>query len=133
MRKVDGLDCLRPSLTAFSVNPGQQGRSSPAGVRSLRRLRKQLKEVLTLSIPTRNVVVSSTTWDILFGCCADGITEVLVCPSTSDVSGGNKLLASWLVRALQWLHSALRKFHRLTGILGTDRVSLGGIERRSML
>ena len=103
-RKVDGLDCLSPSVPAFSVKPGQQGRSSPVRVRSLRRLQEHLIEVLTLSIPTRNVVVSSTTWDILFGCCADGITEVLVCPVhirwQQQVSGGNKLLASWLVRAL---------------------------------
>ena len=62
-----------------TIGPGVF-RSSPAGVRSLRRFREHLIEVLTLSIPTRNVVVSSTTWDILFGCCADGITEVLVCP-----------------------------------------------------
>ena len=80
VRKVDGLDCLKPSVPAFSVKPGQQGRSSPARVRSFRRWQKHLIEVLTLSIPTRNVIVSSTTWDILFGCCADGITEVLVCP-----------------------------------------------------
>ena len=78
--KVDGLDCLRPLVPAFSVKPGQQGRSSPARARSLKRLQKHLIEVFTLSIPTRNVVVSSTTWDILFGCCTDGITEVLVCP-----------------------------------------------------
>ena len=39
-----------------------------------------LIEVLALSIPTRNVVVLLTTWDILFGYCADGISEVLVCP-----------------------------------------------------
>ena len=126
MRKVDGSDCLRPSVSAFSVKPGQQGRSSPARVRSLRRLQKHLIEVLTLSIPHGMWSFRRPRGICFLAAVLMVLQKSWYARSTSDVSGGNKLLASWLVRALQWLHLALRKFHRLTGILGADRVSLGG-------
>ena len=42
--------------------------------------------------------------------------------STSSESGGNKVFANLFVKTML----ALRKFHRLTGMLGTDRANLGG-------
>ena len=48
---------------------------------SFRRLQKCTVEAFALSIPTRNMVISTTTWDRVFGCCSDDIAEVLLSQS----------------------------------------------------
>ena len=78
VRKVDSLNCLGPSISAFVVEPEEQGSGSPVRVASFRRLQKCTVEVLALNIPTRYVVVSTTAWDRIFGCCSDDIAEVLI-------------------------------------------------------
>ena len=76
--EVDSLNCYRPSISAFLVEPEEQGSGSPVRVASFRQLQKCPVEVLALSISTRYVDVLTTAWDRDFGCCSDDIAEVLV-------------------------------------------------------
>ena len=78
MRKVNSLNCLGPSISAFLVEPEEQGSGNPVRVATFRRLQKCTVEVLALSIPTQYVAISTTAWDRIFGCCSGYIAEVLI-------------------------------------------------------
>ena len=76
--EVNVPNCLEPSIPPLSVKLGKQSCSSQTWVVSLRRLQKGFLEGFTLCIPTRNIVISIPSWDSLFGCFLNGVTEVLV-------------------------------------------------------
>ena len=90
----------------FVVEPEEQGSGSLVRVGFFRRLQKCVVEVLALSIPKRYVVILTTMWDRIFGCCSLIVKRLLTLQkswqarSTFSKSGGNKLLASLLVNVL---------------------------------
>ena len=73
--------------------------AAPARVVSIRPL-EHLVEVLTLCIPARYVVVSTTKWDQYFGWRADDFAEILVDLVYAGKTGGKRVLANLFVKAM---------------------------------
>ena len=76
--EVNAPNCLGSLIPPLPVKFGKQSYRSQTCVVSLRRLQKVFIEVFTLCIPTRNIVISISAWDSLFGCFLNGVIEVLV-------------------------------------------------------
>ena len=118
MRKINSWNFLGPPISAFVVDPEEQISGSPFELLPSGDCRNQH--------PNKICFISTTAWDRIFDCCSNDIPKYWWARFTSGNSVGNKILACLLVNALQWLHLALRNFHRLIGLLGTGRASLGG-------
>ena len=126
VQKVDSLNCLGLLISAFLVKPEEQGSGSPVRVAPFRRLQKCTVQVPALSITTWYVVISSSTWDRIFGCYSDDIAEVLVGQIHMQRIWWQQTLCKFVGQCIVVAPVGLQKFHCLTGLLGTGRASLGG-------